>query len=342
MSLLIASALSSPLGDSLPTEIVYIPEGEHRIHPTVNGKPKAVTVKVPVERGSEIAAALQSALEKRKGSNVRPWFDFEHKAGKASALPQSFRYEPGKGIVAAVEWTNAGRAAVEGKDFSYFSPVFLLGENGLPAGIPERGPLGALVNEPAFREIPRIAAKDAETDSTTHRTMPSLILAALGIDEAHHDAEKSAVAKIEAMKADAAKASALEKERDDARAEADQLKTEAADARKSRAKALVEAAQRDGRIAPKDEATAKKYLDRLEAGDTFAEEVLAGLPKRNEGLDRSVIAANAATPPAAGSIEARAAQLVAAGQAKTIDEGIEVIAASDPKAYGDYLASLRG
>ncbi|WP_193215175.1 hypothetical protein, partial [Luteolibacter marinus] len=112
-----ASALPT---EGIPTEIVYLPEGEHRITPFVDGKAKAVTVKVPAARGAEIAASLQAALEKRQQANVRPWFDFEHKGGVASALPSAFRYEPGKGIMAAVEWTGAGRTAIEGKDFSYF------------------------------------------------------------------------------------------------------------------------------------------------------------------------------------------------------------------------------
>jgi phage I-like protein len=58
--------------------------------------------------------------------------------------------------------TGAGKAAIEGKDFSYLSPSFLIDDNGIPSGLPERGPLAALVNEPAFREIPRIAASDAD------------------------------------------------------------------------------------------------------------------------------------------------------------------------------------
>ena len=156
-----ALSIDVPATGTVPSEIVFIPEGEHRIRPSVNGKAEDVTVKLPPERGAAVAASLQAALDRRQRSNVRPWFDFEHKAGAASALPTSFRYEPGKGIIAAVEWTEAGRKAVQGKDFSYFSPVFYLAADGTPEDLPERGPLGALVNEPAFREIPRIAAADA-------------------------------------------------------------------------------------------------------------------------------------------------------------------------------------
>jgi hypothetical protein len=45
------------------------------------GKPKPVTVNVPPSRGVEIAASLQTALEARQKSNVRPWFDLEKVLG---------------------------------------------------------------------------------------------------------------------------------------------------------------------------------------------------------------------------------------------------------------------
>lgn len=112
MSFLITAAFASLIPDGAPGEIVYIPEGCHQINPTVNGKPKAITVDVSAAKGVQIAASLQAALADRQQSNVRPWFDFEHKAGASSGLPQSFRYEPGKGVMCALEWTEIGRAHV--------------------------------------------------------------------------------------------------------------------------------------------------------------------------------------------------------------------------------------
>jgi phage I-like protein len=38
----------------------------------------------------------------------------------------------------SLEWTGAGRAAIEGKDFFYFSPSFLLDEDGFPEHIKAR------------------------------------------------------------------------------------------------------------------------------------------------------------------------------------------------------------
>lgn len=144
-----------------PAEVVFLPEGVHAIHANTNGAAKRSTVRITAARGPAIAAKLNQDLVRRQSQNVRPWVDFGHAEGAAAALPKAFRYEPGKGVVLAVEWTDAGRRAIEGKDWSYFSPVFYLGDDGEPDGLPAKGPVGALVNEPAFRTIPRIAASDA-------------------------------------------------------------------------------------------------------------------------------------------------------------------------------------
>lgn len=347
MRTLVSAALAAAIGDGAPDEIVFLPEGKHEITPWVDGKPKPVTVNVPPARGVEIAASLQTALEARQKSNVRPWFDFEHKRGAASALPKSFRYEPGKGVMVAVDWTRAGREAIEGRDFSYLSPVFLLGDDGIPDGLPERGPLAGILNEPAFREIPRIAASDAAgtTESTEQPpAMSKLIFAALAISAAHADAETLAVQAIDKLKVEAT----------DAKAEAARLKTEnevltkkveaadqaAATARKERANTLVQAAVADGRIAPNDTDKQDKFRTKIEAGDTFAEEILAQLPKQHAGLEKPIITASG-DKGGATNIDEKAKALVAAGSAKDMDEARATIFASDAGAYSAYLASLK-
>lgn len=202
MSILITAALATAFADGVPDEIVYIPEGVHVITPWVNGKPKEITVKVPAEKGESITAVLQAALADRWTKSVRPWFDFEHKAGPASAHPKSFRYEKGKGIMCKLEWTGTGRKAIEGKDYSYLSPTFLMDDDGTPSGLPSRGPLAGILNEPAFREIPRIAASDAASEQEPSNTMSKLIFAALAISAAAENAETEAVAAITKLKTD--------------------------------------------------------------------------------------------------------------------------------------------
>jgi len=299
------SALANALdSNAIPDEIVYIPEGTHRITPKVDGRAQTILVKLTPENGEQVAASLQADLTARLSDNVRPIIDFDHRnTGPAAAIPKAFRYVAGQGILCAVDWTNAGRSAVEGRDFSYFSPVFLIGDDGAPAGLPARGPLGALVNNPAFREIPRIAAADASADTIETEdptTMSKLVFAALGIDPAHAEAEASAVKAVEAS---AAKIKELEasiadmtKERDKLKADAEKQKAEAADARKDRAKTLVEAAVADGRIAPKDEDTKSFFTGLIEAGNAGAEAQLAKLPVLNKDITKPVVVAKQGEP----------------------------------------------
>lgn len=289
-----------PEGAGIPNEIVYIPEGTHAITAKVDGKVQTIPVSMRPEKGVAVAAQFQSDLERNQKANVRPWFDFEHKRGAASALPQSFRYEPGRGVMCAVEWTGAGKTAVQGRDFSYFSPEFLNGDDDVPAGLPDRGPLGALVNEPAFREIPRIAASDESNNQK--KVMSLLILATVGLlsadEAARENATELATSRVQAMKGDSskiadldAKIKALQAERDKLDNEAQEAKVKAADASKSRAESLVAAAAADGRIAPKDDKTKGFYVRLITAGDAEAEEALASLPKTGADLTSKIVKA---------------------------------------------------
>lgn len=142
-----------------PAEIVFLPEGRHKLTP--KSHPKGIDVNVPADRGEAIAAAFNRDLAKR--GNVRGWLDFEHsRKHPASGYPTSFRYQPGEGIMASIEWSASGRAAVEGRDVMYFSPEFYVDRDGVPTNLPDRGPIGGLVTEPAFREMRRIAASEAD------------------------------------------------------------------------------------------------------------------------------------------------------------------------------------
>lgn len=337
--------LVTALDLTLPEEgqtasIVYIPEGKHTITPCVDGKPKQVTIKMEAGSGESIAASFQSALEKRLSANVRPTFDFDHKdVGPASALPKRFYYSPGQGLMAEVEWTGAGRRAIESKDYSYFSPTFLMDEGGVPAGIPERGPLGALVNEPAFRDIPRIAAAQAKPDQPepNEPAMSKLIFAALAINASAADAEADAVRAIEKLQSDhqSVKASLgkVEKERDELKA-----KVEAAN--KTRAESLVKAAVDDGRILPKDDETQSKFRERIEAGDTFAEDILSKLPKLNPDITTSQVQASGEKQTGGSDFMVEARKLVTAGEARTEEEAMGLIAARNPALYDTYTESL--
>jgi|GEM_PF-1128067 len=356
MSHRLITAFANLLPDGgIPTEIVYLPEGTNKITPYVDGKAQTITVNVPADKGAAIAASLQAALVKRQADNVRPWFDFEHKGGASSAFPKEFRYEPGKGVMCSVEWSGAGRAAIEGKDFSYFSPSFLLDDDGFPAGLPNRGPLGALVNEPAFREIPRIAASDAALTNQTQTNMSKLIFAALAISAAHADAETLAVQAIEKLKIDCstskdkitaldAQIADLTKQRDDMKAECAKANAKCADAAKLRAEGLVTAAVADGRIAANDDKTKGFFARLITAGDADAEDALHALPRQHTGLDKPIIHATHGERGTGAhgqhAFIAEAHKLVAAKQAADTNEAFTLVAASRPDLYESFMESL--
>lgn len=312
--ILISAAMTSAIAaeSGVPSEIVYLPEGEHDITPTVNGKAQRIKVRVPADKGEAIAAKLQAALADRQKQNVRPWFDFEHKSGKASAIPTAFRYEAGKGIMASVEWTGAGKAAIEGKDFSYLSPTFLIDDSGLPSGLPSRGPLAALVNEPAFREIPRIAASDADTHQPNDPpAMSKLIFAALAISAAAENAETEAVQAIDRLKVEAKEAKdklAL------IEAENKKLIDAAETATKARHTSLVEAAVAAGKIAPKDEEMKASVLEVLAANESLGVKTLELLPVKFAAFETPLV--NASEANGKGDSQAR----VQAAQAKARQE----------------------
>lgn len=315
MKVTAAQIASKPL-DGVPDEIVYIPEGMSQIRATKDGKPALVNVSVMPENGEQIAARLQSQLEARQSANVRPWIDFDHKEGKSAGNPVSFRYEKGKGIIMAMDWSESGKAAIKGKDFSYFSPTFLLAADGTPDGIDSTGPIGGLVNEPAFRDIPRIAAKHAaQADNPQHPIiMSEKILAALSIDAAHKDAESKAITEIARIQAAAAQLDAVTKERDELKSKIEAAETAAAEQRKERAETLIQAALADGRLSEKaDESLISDFRAKIEAGDSFAEKALAALkPAVNPG--ESIVKAGHAHQ--GGDMEGRReAALVKAGQA---------------------------
>jgi phage I-like protein len=253
----VTASFSAPVDSG--SQIMYIPEGTHDINPTVDGKPGSVISKVPAERGEEIAATLNKSLEKRKAKNVRAHFDFDHSAvgGPASALPQSFSYVQGRGIMVDVKWTNAGEEAVKGGDYGYLSPVYLMSKNtGEPIGLPSSGPIGALVNDPAFRETELIAAKRAEAElkanshKPTETEMDNTVLISAGVitdNEAKTDNVAAIVAaKFKTIQVQADKVEGLESK---------VVKLEASLKAGSEAVVdqLIKAAVTAGGIAPKDE-----------------------------------------------------------------------------------------
>lgn len=157
----VTAGFKTELEDGL-SSIMFMPEGTHEITAMIGGRVQTREVNV----SEDVLAAFQDGLESRKQKNVRPFGGFDHKTGEAAFIPTAFRYEQGRGLMLDIEWTEAGQKAIEGRNYSYFSPTFALRQDGTPAGIFQTGEVGSLVNEPAFQEIERIAASQAEDPET--------------------------------------------------------------------------------------------------------------------------------------------------------------------------------
>jgi hypothetical protein len=155
-TILVECEYSVPLVGKCPAEIMYMPAGKSKIRANVNGKAKEITVDV----GPMTASLLQSSLLRLLADPVKPFIDFSHRGEEAAATPKGFRWSP-EGVMMSLDWTSAGKAAVEGNTYRWFSPTFLLSEAGEPSGPPETGPVGALTNNPAFRGMRGITATRA-------------------------------------------------------------------------------------------------------------------------------------------------------------------------------------
>lgn len=171
-------------------EFMFMPGGTHTIFCKQGTKDVAAEVKV--QRGDE--ALMQQQLEAvRSRGAQRPYCDFDHEGKEASFWPQSFTWRdaPQPGIYVRGEWSSAGKAAIEGKTYRAFSPVFHVDDvKKKPARIiahPAKSlNFGGLVNDPAFTQICPIWAKHtgatASEPNQTHtpsHTMTKEQLAAL-------------------------------------------------------------------------------------------------------------------------------------------------------------------
>lgn len=142
-----------------------MPAGTSVIHASVNGKPGVREVHVDASTAERLQRDLVEKLEAAAtGKKARPCGLFDHKDGRACLLPKRFFWDDAKGVMLEADWTQAGKAAVEGRDYSYWSPCFRLGKDGRVVGLTGGVEVGSLVNNPAFETIARIAAAKAEVD----------------------------------------------------------------------------------------------------------------------------------------------------------------------------------
>jgi len=135
--------------------IQFAPGGKHHVHPCNRADP--INVFVGQAACTHIANQLKKAnLRASLGECSRLFLDFDHEEKEAAGYPIAFYWNDG--IMLEVEWTEAGRKAIEGGMYQYFSPVFVhdLDHESI-IGIPDHGSIGALVNTPAFQTIDQVS-----------------------------------------------------------------------------------------------------------------------------------------------------------------------------------------
>ena len=274
-SSLVYAAATVDLEGETPSEIVFMPKGEEiSITPMVSGKAKSVALKVD----SNVAEVLQAALAKRLDDPIRPYAGFDHKAGPASFLPKGFKWDDERGVILEVDWTQAGKDAVSGRNYSYFSPTFLLSGKKV-AGLPDTGEVGSLTNNPAFREHKMKIAASADDDEPKESNIMEKVaerLVELEVITAEQaDDENIVVKAITDMHATIGEVQAA-----NARlaSENTALQAKVADVVKAEATTIIQAAIADGKIGAKDQASIDFWIGQLVASPTTAKKVLAAMP----------------------------------------------------------------
>ncbi len=292
-------AMPAKAEDPLPSEIVWMPKGQHEISAyTMSGKPVQATVLCD-EAGAQ---SIQASFAEVIAAGRRVYLDKDHQDGEATAWVTGFRWDPDQGIMAKVEWTSLGEQLLRGKVYYSFSPVFFTNKKTNRVSKLMFGhAAGSLVNAPAFgAAMPAlIAARLAGAESTNpapggprdinpqNPVMKELlikILAALAVSAPADASEDQLVAlatkHIDKLPSAGAEGEALKAQL----AELQALKAKDADRRKADAKAAVDAAVARGAIPPKDEAIQAKWREMIEAEPKHAE-LLSALPG-NPALER--------------------------------------------------------
>jgi hypothetical protein len=281
----LVSAASIDLEGETPAEIIYFPKGDWRIKPVVNGKAKEVSVKVD----QSVASVLQADLNRRLKDTVRPYAAFDHKPGAASFLPKQFKWDDAKGVVLEVDWTQAGKDAVTGRNYSYFSPTFLLSDKGEVAGLPSTGEIGSLTNNPAFREIQKIAAS-ADDDEGEESKMVKLTdklveLEVITAEQAADADEEFLVRAVTGLHEALATVQAA-----NARlvSENTALAAKAIEVQKAEATTIVQAAIAEGRIPAKNQDAIDFWMGQLIANPEQAKKAMAATLQANPLLQKVI------------------------------------------------------
>jgi hypothetical protein len=257
-----------------------MPPGRHRIHASRNGEPVSLEITVDATTAATLNGWLQAQLAKAAdGSEDRPFFDFNHEDREAAAWPTAFTWAGDDpvtgGVRAKVEWSGAGKAAIEQKTFRRFSPTFIPDTRGRVIGSETN--MGGLVNRAAFKSIQPLFARAAPQPGADSGASPSMkplidLLHARELIPATDLPESELVTSLtETLDRLAGEKSAY-LERIQA------LEAEQTAAVKARAAAHVETAVKAGRIPPADTESKAFWTEALIRDEAKAVKALEALP----------------------------------------------------------------
>lgn len=300
--------LAEPTADGqafdLPSQITWMPAGTRTISAgslDEDGFVGAVTA------DEQAAKSVDASFTRLRATGQRVWLDANHDDGAAIADVGGFSWDPARGIVADVRWTDYGRRIMAERRFTSFSPSFVIArETGRVTGLIPGHAAGGVVNAPAFGSampaiIARLRGLPGDSDAS-------------GVNHSQPNKHASMSASTETTD-HAAVIARLEKEKSDAQAAAVQ-------ARKALIETQVQAAIARGAIT---EAEKAGWMDTILARAESAE-LLAKLPGK----------------PAAGVVESETAikAKAAAGSAEIVSEDVRTVLAAYSKGDKKVQAAI--
>jgi Mu-like prophage I protein len=169
MRLTVRGQLTTDAPANAPSDIQWMPPGEHTIQPLVEGEAtdEPFIIQVVPELAERLDGQLQDMRQKaQNGQGDVPYLDFNHQDQEASGEVTQLYWggdDPKTGgIRAKVIWSDAGKAALEGRRYRRFSPQWEVDEKTMePVGLSPN--LGGLVNRAAFQNIAPIMARSAQS-----------------------------------------------------------------------------------------------------------------------------------------------------------------------------------
>lgn len=278
-----AIGLPDPDGDTLPTDIQWMPPGTTDVRPLIDGEWRSPRPVVTDEAVGKMVAAAVATMRgaAARGEGDWPYLDFGHEDGAASAevLDAYWGGNDRKtgGVRLKVKWSAAGAAAISGKTYRRLSPQWLTSpDTTKPVGVPVN--MGGLVNRAAFRDIQPIAAKGSQGHFMTEdetKQLTQAITAAIKPLEDRLTTLEGGLAGAKANDQGAARASALEIT--DLKARITAIEGGNKNAALAAAKAKVDAHVAAGRLAPQDQGAIDFWTQTI-ATNPASEVHLAKLP----------------------------------------------------------------